>query len=344
MTVYQGFDRPAGGAERNDKPPAQLPLSLSGKTVFVAGHAGMVGQALIRRLAIEPCRVLTCGRSALDLRRIDAVRGWMRQQRPDIVIVAAARVGGIAANAAQPVEFLSDNLAIANAVIPAAHEAGAQKLLYLGSSCIYPRDARQPIREEDLLGGPLEPTNQWYAIAKIAGLKLCQAYRRQHGFDAIVAMPTNLYGPGDRFDPERGHVLPALLHKAHVAKVTGAASMPVWGSGTPRREFLHVDDLADGLVRLLTGYSAEAPINVGSGTDISIADLAQMVCRTVGFTGTIEYQMDRPDGTPRKLLDTTRLRGLGWSPSIDLEQGLRETYAWYLDHVVGAQDKHRLAC
>lgn len=325
----------AGEAQRFD---------LLGRSVFVAGHTGMVGQALVRRLSTEPCRLLTVDRGALDLRRPDAVVAWMDANRPDVVIVAAARVGGILANATEPVDFLSDNLAIANAVIPAAHTTGVRKLLYLGSSCIYPRHAPQPIREDALLTGPLEPTNQWYALAKIAGIKLCEAFRRQMGFDAITAMPTNLYGPGDRFDPERGHVLPALMHRAHRAKQTGAADLEVWGTGTPRREFLHVDDLADGLVHLLKHYSGPEPVNVGTGQDIAIADLAALICRTVGFDGRITYRRDRPDGMPRKRLDTSRMRGLGWQPRIGLREGIAGTYAWYRAHVAKGGDRHPSRC
>lgn len=330
LTVVERRSFPRGGtADRFD---------LAGRSVFVAGHAGMVGRALVRRLSAEPCRLLTVDRGTLDLRRPDAVRAWMDAHRPDVVIVAAARVGGILANATEPVDFLSDNLAIANAVIPAAHAAGARKLLYLGSSCIYPRDAPQPISEAALLTGPLEPTNQWYALAKIAGVKLCEAYRRQFGLDAITAMPTNLYGPGDRFDPERGHVLPALMAKAHRAKRDGTGCLEVWGTGTPRREFLHVDDLADGLVHLLTRYSGPEPVNIGTGTDITIAELAELICETVGFRGRIGYRSDRPDGTPRKRLDTFRMRSLGWQPRIGLADGIAQTYAWYRDHVAMDED------
>ncbi|MBX7494560.1 GDP-L-fucose synthase [Qipengyuania sp. 6B39] len=304
-------------------------FALEGRRVWVAGHGGMVGKALLRRLEREACEVLTAPRS-VDLRDQAAVECWFGENRPDGIILAAARVGGIMANATRPAEFLYDNLAIATNVIEASHRHGARKLLFLGSSCIYPKHAPQPIGEDALLSGPLEPTNEAYAIAKIAGLKLAAAYRAQYGCDFISAMPTNLYGPGDNWDPESSHVVPALIRRAHEAKLSGAESVTIWGTGTPRREFLHVDDLADACVLLLRDYSEQAPINIGSGEDIAIADLAALVARVVGFAGRIDCDPTKPDGTPRKLLDSSRLAALGWSPRIELEKGLREAYAAFL--------------
>jgi len=289
----------------------------------------MVGQALLRRLRSESCTVLIAPRS-VDLRDQRAVDSWFTENRPDTVIVAAARVGGILANSTRPAEFLFDNLAIATTVIDAAHRRQTGKLLYLGSSCIYPKHAEQPIREDALLTGPLEPTNEAYGIAKIAGLKLAAAYRRQYGCDFISAMPTNLYGPGDNWDPQSGHVVPALIRKAHEAKLAGSKAMTVWGTGAPRREFLHVDDLADACIRLLIDYSDEAPINIGFGEDIAIGDLAAMIARIVGFTGGIEFDTSMPDGTPHKLLESSRMRALGWQPRVAIEDGLKEAYAAFL--------------
>jgi GDP-L-fucose synthase len=304
---------------------------LVGKRVWVAGHRGMVGSALMRRLARVDCKILTVTRQACDLRCQAAVERWMDKARPDVVVVAAARVGGILANATYPAEFLYDNLMIEANLIDAAYRVGANKLLFLGSSCIYPKFAPQPMSEECLLHGQLEPTNEWYAVAKIAGIKLCQAYRRQYGCDFISALPTNLYGPGDNFDPLTSHVVPGLIAKMHAAKVAGAEDVEIWGTGRPRREFLHVDDLADACVYLLEEYSDEAPINVGCGTDITIEELAEKVRAIVGFQGRLRYGPDRPDGTPRKLLDTSRLDALGWRPQIPLDQGLADTYRWYLN-------------
>jgi GDP-L-fucose synthase len=304
-------------------------FELAGKRVYIAGHKGMVGAAIVRRLASEDCEVLTSDRS-VDLREQASVREWFAANRPDVVIIAAAKVGGILANDSYPAEFLYDNLMIEANLIEAARQAAAEKLLFLGSSCIYPKLAPQPLREDALLTGPLEPTNEWYAIAKIAGIKLCQAYRRQYGCDFISAMPTNLYGPGDNYDLQGSHVLPALIRKAHEAKQVGAESIEIWGTGTPRREFLHVDDLADACVFLLQHYSGEEHVNVGSGEDLTIAEAAQLVCRVVGFGGRLEFLSDKPDGTPRKLLDTSRLTALGWRPSIGLEEGLATTYRHYL--------------
>lgn len=304
-------------------------FDLTGRRVWVAGHRGMVGRALVRRLEREPCD-LVAPASRIDLRRQDAVDYWMADARPDVVFVAAAKVGGIYANDTRPAEFLYDNLMIEANVIEAAHKAGVAKLVFLGSSCIYPKMAPQPIHEDALLTGPLELTNEWYAVAKIAGIKLCQAYRRQYGCDYISAQPTNLYGPFDNFDLTSSHVLPALIRKAHEAKAAGAHDLTIWGSGTPLREFLHVDDLADALVFLATRYSGEDIVNVGSGIEITIGDLAQMVARIVGFKGPVVTDPRKPDGTPRKLLDTGRLEQLGWRASIGLEQGITSAYDWYL--------------
>ena len=306
-----------------------MTFPLAGKRVYVAGHNGMVGSALVRRLGAENCDILTAPR-AVDLREQAAVREWFATNRPGVVIVAAARVGGIAANDAYPGQFLYDNLMIEANLIEAARQSGVAKLLFLGSSCIYPKLAPQPIAEDALLTGPLEPTNEWYAVAKIAGIKLCQAYRRQYGCDFISAMPTNLYGPGDNYDLQGSHVLPALIRKAHEAKQAGAPAMTIWGTGTPRREFLHVDDLADACVFLLEHYSGEDHVNVGSGDDIAIADLAALVCEVVGFGGQIERDLSKPDGTPRKLMSNARIAAMGWQPRIGLRQGIERTYADFL--------------
>lgn len=303
---------------------------LKGKRVWIAGHRGMVGSALVRQLEREDCTVLTVERDALDLRDGGAVLSWLGKNRPDVVVLAAAKVGGIVANDSWPADFLYDNLAIENAIIHGAFETGVEKLLFLGSSCIYPKFAPQPITEDALLTGPLEPTNEWYAIAKIAGIKLCQAYRRQHGRDFISAMPTNLYGPGDNFDLTSSHVIPALIRKAHEAKTAGARSMTIWGSGTPRREFLHVDDCASALVFLLKNYSGDSHVNVGSGIDVTIDELARLVMEAVGFSGALEHDTSKPDGTPRKLMSNDRLATMGWSPRISLQDGLRTTYQWFL--------------
>jgi GDP-L-fucose synthase len=308
--------------------------NLAGKGVWVAGHRGMVGSALLRRLRQVDCRVITVERDDLDLTRQVDVERWMSNERPQAVFLAAAKVGGIVANANAPIDFLYDNLAIAANVIHASASSGVEKLLFLGSSCIYPKFSPQPITEEALLTGPLEPTNQWYAVAKIAGLKLCQAYRRQRGCDFIAAMPTNLYGPGDNFDPTSGHVIPGLLHKAHDAKTSGATEFVIWGSGTPRREFLHVDDAADALVHLMTHYSGDSHVNVGYGSDLTILELATLVAEVVGFRGRITTDPSKPDGTPRKLLDSSKLSSLGWQPEIKLEDGLARTYQWFVNNYV----------
>jgi GDP-L-fucose synthase len=306
---------------------------LKGKRVWVLGHRGMVGGAIVRRLASEDCEVLTASRSELDLRDQAA---WAAKQRPQAVFLAAAKVGGILANDSYPVDFLYENLLIETNVIGASFDVGVEKLMFLGSSCIYPKMAPQPIVEEALLTGPLEPTNEWYAIAKIAGIKLCQAYRRQHGCDYISAMPTNLYGPGDNFDLQSSHVVPALIRKAHEAKVSGAATMTIWGSGAPRREFLHVDDCADGVVHLMKVYSGETHVNVGSGEDLPIIDLAHLVAEIVGFKGEIVRDTSKPDGTPRKLMSAAKMHALGWRPRIGLREGLADAYAWYLANVASA--------
>jgi GDP-L-fucose synthase len=305
---------------------------LAGKRVWVAGHRGMVGGALMRRLARERCELLTVGRAALDLRRQAEVESWIAAHKPQAIFLAAATVGGILANDSRPAEFLYDNLAIAANVIEAARRAGVEKLLFLGSACIYPGLAPQPMAEGCLLTGPLEPTNQWYSVAKIAGLKLCDAYRLQYGCDFISAMPNNLYGPGDNFDLAASHVAPALMRKIHEAKIAGRAEIAVWGSGTPLREFLHVDDLADALVFLMQRYSAPGPVNVGAGDELCIRDLAALTAEIVGWQGKFVFDPTRPDGVPRKLLDTGKLDRMGWRPRIALRDGLAETYRWYLAH------------
>jgi GDP-L-fucose synthase len=306
-----------------------LAYELAGKRIWVAGHGGMVGSAIVRRLASEDCEVLTAARSEVDLRNQADVRAWMERARPQAIFLAAAKVGGILANATYPADFLFDNLLIAANVMEAAHRIGVEKLLFLGSSCIYPKFAEQPIGEEALLTGPLEPTNEWYAVAKIAGLKLAQAYRAQHGDDFISAMPTNLYGPGDNFDLKSSHVMPALIRKAHEAKKRGDAAIVLWGTGTPRREFLHVDDCADACVHLMKVYSGDGHINVGSGTDLTIAELSRLICQIVGFEGRIEHDLTKPDGTPRKLMSAEKLRALGWTPKVGLREGIAATYAWF---------------
>ncbi|MET7244503.1 GDP-L-fucose synthase [Methylobacterium sp. EM32] len=310
-------------------------FSLAGKKAFVAGHRGMVGSAIVRRLESEGCEILVADRREVDLREQGAVRDWFARKRPDVVFLAAAKVGGILANSQFPADFLYDNLVIETNVIEAAHRSDVEKLLFLGSSCIYPKFAPQPIVEDALLSGPLEPTNEWYAVAKIAGLKLCEAYRRQHGRDYISAMPTNLYGPGDNFDLSSSHVMPALMRKAHHAKLNRDPQIEVWGTGSPRREFLHVDDLADACVFLMKTYSDNEHVNVGSGEDIPISDLVKLVCDTVGYEGGIRYDTSKPDGTPRKLMSGDKIRAMGWQPRIGLPQGVASTYRWFLDHHAG---------
>lgn len=305
---------------------------LDGKRIFVAGHRGMVGAALVRRLSTEKCVVLTASRQDADLTRQDQVEALIETLKPDAIIIAAAKVGGILANDTYPADFLYENLMIEANLIKAAHDQNVERLLFLGSSCIYPKFADQPIQEDALLTGPLEATNEWYAIAKIAGIKLAQAYRKQFGRDYISAMPTNLYGYGDNFDLQSSHVLPALIRKAHEAKVQGLDRFTIWGTGTPRREFLHCDDCADALVFLLQNYSGHEHVNVGSGTDIPIGDLAEKIARIVGFEGEIEKDTSKPDGTPRKLMSSDTLLKMGWSPRIALDDGIKTTYDWYLQH------------
>jgi len=301
--------------------------------IFVAGHRGLVGSAIVRRLKALGCsQLLLAGRDTLDLRDRDAVEAWFAAHRPEYVYLAAAKVGGIHANDTYPAQFLLENLQIQNNVIDAAWRHGAAKLTFLGSSCIYPKLAPQPIREDSLLTGPLEPTNEWYAIAKIAGIKLCQAYRRQYGFNAISLMPTNLYGPGDNFDLQNSHVLPALIRKFHEARLRGDGQVVMWGTGTPRREFLHVDDMAEAAVHLTETYDGEDIVNVGVGEDISIRELAELVKDITGFRGEIVNDTSKPDGTPRKLLDVGRLHALGWRARIPLRQGIEETYRWFLEN------------
>jgi GDP-L-fucose synthase len=312
-------------------------FDLTGMRIFVAGHRGMVGSAIVRRLDGEACEVLTAPREELDLIDQRAVRDWFASHQPDAVFLAAARVGGILANESFPADFLYDNLMIEANIIEAAYRTGMAKLLFLGSSCIYPKFAPQPITEEALLTGPLEPTNEWYAIAKIAGIKLAQAYRRQHGCDFISAMPTNLYGPGDNYDLKGSHVLPALIRKAHEAKLAGENGIEIWGTGTPRREFLHVDDLADACAFLMKRYSGDEHVNVGFGDDVTILELAQMVMEVVGLDGEVRCDSSKPDGTPRKLMDSSKLRALGWSPKITLRDGIECAYRDFLAHLDDAR-------
>lgn len=310
---------------------------LAGKRVWVAGHRGMVGAALVRRLAGIDCEILTAGRETVDLVRQEAVERWMAAQRPQAIVLAAAKVGGIVANDTAPAAFLYENLMIEANVIHAAWRSGVEKLLFLGSTCIYPRLAPQPLHEDSLLTGPLEPTNEWYAVAKIAGIKLCQAYRRQHGARFIAAMPTNLYGPHDNFHPEHSHVVGALMLRIHRARLAGAGEVTIWGTGAPRREFLHVDDCADACVHLLQGYDAADIVNIGVGSDVTILDFARILARVIGWDGRFVHDLSRPDGTPRKLVDTTRLHGLGWQARIGLEDGLRDAYRWFLEHAPEAR-------
>lgn len=300
--------------------------NLQGKRVWVAGHRGMVGSAIVRRLEAEHCEIVTVARDEVDLRNQQQVSDWVSANKPQAVFLAAAKVGGILANDTRPAEFLYENLMIEANIIEASYRAGVEKLLFLGSSCIYPKFAEQPITEDALLTGALEPTNEWYAIAKIAGIKLAQAYRKQYGCDFISAMPTNLYGPGDNFDLTSSHVLPALIRKAHEAKMRGDTEMVIWGTGTPRREFLHADDCADALVFLMKTYSDESHVNVGSGEDISILDLTKLICEIVGFEGEIKHDLSKPDGTPRKLMSADKLRAMGWKPTVDLAGGVDATY------------------
>jgi GDP-L-fucose synthase len=314
--------------------PADIIYPLAGKRVFVAGHRGMVGSALVRRLQTMDCEVVTAARNTLDLMDQAATFAWLKDVRPDIVLMAAAKVGGILANSTRPADFIYDNLAMAANVIHGAHQADIQRLLFLGSSCIYPRLAPQPINEESLLTGPLEATNEWYAIAKIAGIKLCEAYRTQYGRSYVSAMPTNLYGPGDNFDLHSSHVLPAMMRKLHEAKMSSKPTVEIWGTGTPRREFMHVDDLAAGTVFLTERYDDRIHINIGSGEDFEIRELAGFVADAIGFQGTFVYDRSKPDGTPRKLMDSTRLLSMGWRPQISLSEGIASTYEWFRRFVV----------
>jgi len=314
-----------------------VPFSLTGKRVFVAGHRGMVGGALVRRLASENCVILTAGRAELDLRDQAQTGRWMAEHRPQLVFMAAAKVGGILANNTLRAEFIYDNLAMATSTIHASYVAGVEKLLFLGSTCIYPRLAAQPMREDALLTGPLEATNEPYAIAKIAGIKLVEAYRDQYGADYVSVMPTNLYGPGDNYHPDHSHVVAALIRRFHEAKMANAPEVSVWGTGTPRREFLFVDDLADACVFLAKTYSQRDIINVGCGHDLTIAELAQAIANTVGYAGRITQDPSRPDGTPRKLVDVSKLQALGWRPRISLEEGLKFAYRDFLGRYGPAQ-------
>jgi GDP-L-fucose synthase len=308
-------------------------FDLTGKRIWVAGHRGMAGSAIARRLERERCEIVTATRGELDLLNQRDVHAWMSDKHIDAVFLAAATVGGIMANSTRPAEFLYDNLMIETNVIHAASDACVKKLLFLGSSCIYPRQAAQPMKEEALLTGTLEPTNEWYAIAKIAGIKLCQAFRRQYGCDFVSVMPTNLYGPGDRYDAQGGHVVAALIMKTHRAKVENKSTVELWGTGTPRREFLFTEDLADACIFVMKNYSDEMFLNVGTGRDMSILELAESIARIVGWKGTFTFDRSKPDGTPRKVMDVSRLRELGWSATTDFETGLKEAYRWYVANV-----------
>ncbi len=305
------------------------PYTLSGKRVWVAGHGGMVGSALVRRLSSEDVTLITAAREQVDLRRQSAVEDFVLATKPQAIFLAAARVGGILANDSYPATFLYENLVIASNVIEASRQAGVEKLLNLGSTCVYPKFAPQPTAETALLSGPLEPTNQWYAIAKIAAIKLCDAYRKQHGCDFISAMPTNLYGPNDNFDLQSSHVIPALIAKFAQAKAESRPEVVIWGTGTPRREFLHVDDCADALVFMMKHFSGNGPVNVGTGIDVTIRELAERIAEISRYTGRLVFDPSQPDGTPRKLSDTSRLTALGWAATISLERGLAETYEWF---------------
>lgn len=306
-------------------------FNLTGKRIFVAGHNGMVGSAVLRQLKSEPCDIITVDRSKVDLVRQEQAETFISESKPDAIIMAAAKVGGIHANDTLPAEFLYTNLMIEANITEAAYKAGVNRMVFLGSSCIYPKLADQPITEDALLTGALEPTNEWYAIAKIAGIKLAQAYRKQYGVDYVSAMPTNLYGPGDNFDLLTSHVLPALLRKAHEAKIKGDAAITIWGTGKARREFLHVDDCAAALIFLLKHYSEDEHINVGSGADITILELTELICDIVGFKGDIKHDLSKPDGTPRKLMSSSKLSAMGWEPSISLRDGIASTYKWFLE-------------
>lgn len=310
-------------------------FDLAGKRVWVAGHRGMAGSAIARRLASESCEIVTVTRSELDLMRQEDVHRWVAAQRIDAVFVAAATVGGILANSTRPADFLYDNLVMETNILHAAREAGVKKLLFLGSSCIYPRMAEQPMREEALLTGALEPTNEWYAIAKIAGIKMCQAFRRQYGCDFVSVMPTNLYGPGDRYDVQAGHVVAALIMKIYAAKVAKSETVELWGSGTPRREFLYSEDLADACVFVMKNYSDELFLNVGTGKDMTILELAESIAKAAGWQGTFTFDRSKPDGMPQKVMDVSRLRALGWTAPTEFETGMKAAFEWYVENVAG---------
>jgi GDP-L-fucose synthase len=314
-----------------------MPKSTAKRRIWVAGHRGMVGSAIVRRLAGEDVEILTVGRAGLDLRDQSAVQAWVAKEKPDVIILAAAKVGGIYANDAYPADFLYENLVIETNVIHAAHLAGVERLVFLGSSCIYPKFAPQPIKEEALLTGPLEPTNEWYAIAKIAGLKMCEAYRRQYGRRYISVMPCNLYGRNDNFDLSTSHVLPALIRKFHEAKEAGRSEVIVWGTGTPLREFLYVDDLADGVVFAMDHYDGAEPINCGAGSDVTIRELAETIGRVTQFAGKLVFDTSKPDGTPRKLMDSSRMAALGWKPKTSLKDGVTDVYSWFLQELQKAK-------
>ena len=326
-----------GMAAMNDFAVTAKLYDLEGKRIFVAGHRGMVGSAIARRLASVDCEVVTAGRERVDLLNQQATEYFLNDVRPHVIVVAAAKVGGIHANNTFPAEFIYENLVIATNLINGAYRAGAEKLLFLGSSCIYPRLSRQPITEEELLTGPLEPTNEWYAIAKIAAIKLCQAYRRQYGADFISVMPTNVYGPGDNYHSENSHVIAALIRRFHEAKTAASPIVTVWGTGKPKREFIYVDDLADACVLVLERYSGESHLNVGTGEDVTIAELARLIAEVVGYSGELVFDASRPDGTPRKLLDVSKLNSMGWSAQTPLRLGLKCTYA---DFVAGGGHTH----
>ena len=318
-----------------------ISFDLTGQRVWVAGHRGMAGSAIVRRLMREDCEIVTVTRSELDLLRQADVNAWMADKKIAAVFLAAATVGGIMANMMRPADFLYENLVIATNVIHAARQTGVKKLLFLGSSCIYPRLAEQPMREDALLTGALEPTNEWYAIAKIAGIKLCQALRRQYGCDFVSVMPTNLYGPGDRYDGQDSHVVAALIMKIHAAKVTNSATVELWGSGTPRREFLYSEDLADACVFVMKHYSDEMFLNVGTGRDMTVLELAESIARIVGWKGTFTFDRSKPDGMPRKVMDVSRLRAMGWSAPTDFETGMKEAYRWYVANVASVPSHAR---
>ena len=319
-------------AETKEEGKLAEPFGLKGKKVWVAGASGMVGGATVRRLESEECNILTPGHKELDLINQANVNDWIAAHKPDVVVIAAATVGGIMANSTRPAEFIYNNIAIETNIIQASHQNDVEKLLFLGSACIYPREATQPMAEEALLSGPLEPTNEWYAIAKIAGIKMCEAYRKQYGCYYISAQPNNLYGPGDNFDFESSHVIPAIMNKAHIAKSNGDKTLPIWGTGKVFREFLHVDDCADALVHLIKHYSGAIHINMGTGEEVTIGDLAQIIADVVGFEGELEFDTSKPDGSPRKLLDPSRMKALNWSSTINLKDGLASTYQWFLDN------------